>query len=138
MNTINQRSEYSLYNCNNNITFYWCWNPYYVHAGGQHKHWYMLFGENVVVWKTDRIVIYVYAYGKDIKKIEKKFIITGVTVYNFTTTNTTYFLIFNKSLYYVNKLDRSLVNINQIQPYVIGFWDNPYDPWHELTIKIND
>ena len=42
-------------------------------------------------------------------------------------TNTTYILVVNENLYYGNKLDQSLINLNQVRPYGIDFWGNPFD-----------
>jgi hypothetical protein len=35
-------------------------------------------------------------------------------------------------------VNESLINPNQIRSYSIPFWDNPFDPSHGLTIKVND
>ena len=55
-------------------------------------------GKNFVLIKTTRRVEDLYVYNKDIKTVETVPIITGTTSYNFPTTNTTYILVFTKSL----------------------------------------
>ena len=47
-------------------------------------------------------------------------------------------MIVNEALYYGKKLSHSLLNPNQLRHFGVGFWDNPYDVSHELSIEIKD
>ena len=62
-------------------------------------------------------------------------IVTGGTAWTDDTDNTTYILLFHEALYYGTKLSHSLINPNQIRHFGIGFWDNPYDENHPLSIE---
>ena len=62
-------------------------------------------------------------------------IVSGATAYKDQGSGETYILVFHESLYYGSNLDHTLVNPNQLQMNGVNFWDNPFDPMHELCIE---
>ena len=64
-------------------------------------------------------------------------IVSGATAWDDPVTGETLILVVNEGLYYGKKLDHSLLNPNQIRAYQVGFWDNPYDPYHSLSIDVD-
>ena len=42
----------------------------------------------------------------------------------------------NEGLFYGNKIDRTIINPNQIRHYQIYYWDNTYDRLHNFSIVI--
>ena len=65
-------------------------------------------------------------------------IVTGGTAWDDPLTGTTYILVFHEGLFYGPKLDHSLINPNQVRMHGLGYWDNPFDPSHDLSIDINE
>ena len=59
------------------------------------------------------------------------------TAYDDPVSGDTFILVFNKSLYFGEKLDHTLINSNQIRAYGIPLWDNPYDPSCALNIEVS-
>ena len=79
-----------------------------------------------------------YAYDSSIKPIENIPIITRATDYDNPVTRDAFILVVHISLYYGKKLDRSLINPNQVRSYGIPFWDNPFDAAHLLSIEVDN
>ena len=81
-----------------------------------------------------------YAYDASIKPIENVPIVAGATAYDDPHTGKIYILVFNKALYYGEKLDHSLIkNLNQLRSFGIPvFWDNLFHPSRNLTIEVNN
>ncbi len=94
-------------------------------------------GANFVVISYTSRTADVYPYDSSYKPIRSVPIVTGATTYHHPNGES-YILIINEALYYGNKLDHSLINPNQLRHNGVGFWDNPYDPMHELTIEVYD
>ena len=54
-------------------------------------------------------------------------------------TGNTYILVFDKALYYGEKLKHTLINPNQVRAYGISLWDNTFDQQaRPLSVKVND
>ena len=85
------------------------------------------FVKNYVILKNTSRTANVYAYDTSIKPLEGVPIVSGATAYDDLVTNTTYILVIIVALYYGNKLDHSLINLNQVRAYWIYLWDNPFD-----------
>jgi len=64
-------------------------------------------------------------------------IVSGATTYHHPN-GSSYILVINEALYYGKKLTHTLINPNQIRHNGIGFWDNPYDSSHQLSIDIDE
>ena len=64
-------------------------------------------------------------------------IVTGATVWTNAVDGTAYLLIFHESLWMGDKLDHTLVNLNQLRAYGINVQDNPLDA-KPLSITTND
>ena len=61
-------------------------------------------------------------------------VVTNATAWTDTQSGATYILIYNKSLTFKNDMYHLLINPNQLRPFGILVWDNPYDS--ECTIDI--
>lgn len=61
---------------------------------------------------------------------------TGATAYDHPD-GYTILLIINEALWYGSRLPHSLWNPNQLRSFGIPYWDNPFDPSHELSIELN-
>jgi len=94
-------------------------------------------GKNFLVLHSTYRTADVYAYDTSIKPIENVPIVTAATAFDDPTSGNTFILVFNEALYYGEKLDHSLINPNQIRSYGIPFWDNPFDPAHDLSIEVH-
>ena len=95
-------------------------------------------GNNFVVLSMTNKTADVFPYDNSYTPLRNVPIVTGGTAYDDPNTGTTYILVFNESLYYGEKLKHSLLNPNQIRHNHIDFWDNPFDPNHELCIDVPD
>ena len=81
-----------------------------------------------------------YSYIKDISPIFGVPILSGATAWDDPVTGQTYILVINEVLYYGNKMDHSLINVNQIRAYGIPLWDNAYNQSRngELSIELDE
>ena len=79
----------------------------------------------------------VYPYDESYTPITNVPIVSGATTYHHPNGNS-YILIIHEALYYGKRLSHSLINPNQLRHFGIGFWDNPYDTSHNLSIEIDD
>ena len=77
----------------------------------------------------------VYPYDDPYRPMTNVPIVTGATTYHHKDGNS-YILVINEALYYDNRLKHSLINPNQIRHNGIGYWDNPYDSTHQLSIEV--
>jgi hypothetical protein len=93
-------------------------------------------GKNFIVLNATYRTADVYAYDTSTQPIENVPIVSGGTAYDDPVSGDTFILVFNESLYYGEKLDHSLINPNQLRAYGIQFWDNPFDPTHNLSIEV--
>ena len=94
-------------------------------------------GKNFVVLNAICRMADVYAYDTSIQPMENVPIVSGGAAYNNPVSGDTYVLVFNKSLYYGEKLDHSLIYPIQLRSYGIPFWDNPFDPAHNFSITVS-
>ena len=94
-------------------------------------------GKNFLVVHSTYRTADVYAYDTSIQPIENVPIVTAATASDDPESGDTFILVFNEALYYREKLDHSLINPNQIWSYGIPFWDNPFDPEHNLSIEVH-
>ena len=91
-------------------------------------------GTNFLVLSMSSRTADVYPYDSSYSPIVNVPIVSGATAYDDDNTGETYILVFNELLYYGPKLDHSLLNPNQLRMHGLGFWDNPFDTNHELSI----
>lgn len=77
----------------------------------------------------------VYPYDESYAPMTNVPIVSGATAWD-DEDGTTYILVFNESLYYGSKLHHSLINPNQVRMNGVDFWDNPFDPYHRLSIEV--
>ena len=91
-------------------------------------------GTNFLVLSMSSRTADVYPYDSSYSPIVNVPIVSGATAYDDDNTGETYILVFNESLYYGPKLDHSLLNPNQLRMHGLGFWDNPFDTNHGLSI----
>ena len=94
-------------------------------------------GTNFIILQYTQRTVDVYPYDTSYKPMTNVPIVSGATAWTNPRDNTTYILIFHESLYYGTKLDHSLINPNQVRSSGIDFWDNPFDPLHEIGIEID-
>lgn len=95
-------------------------------------------GANFSLFNRTHRVADVYGYDGTSGKATNVPIASGATAYDCTHTNKTWILIIHEGLFYGSDLDHSLLNPNQIRAHGVKFWDNPYDPNHDLCIEISD
>ena len=96
-------------------------------------------GTNFVIMNYTSRMADVFPYDSSYAPLKNVPIVTGATAWDDPITKATYILVFHESLYYGTKLNHSLLNPNQIrQNHGIGYWDNPFDPLHDLAIKTDD
>ena len=60
------------------------------------------------------------------------------TAYECPRNQKTYILFHNEMLFFVDELDHTLLNPNQMCNYGIPFWDNPFEIYRVLVIEISD
>ena len=77
----------------------------------------------------------VYPYDEAYEPITNVQIVTGATVFHHPCGQS-YILVVNEALFYGTKLKHTLLNPNQIRHNSHGFWDNPYDTEHILSIEL--
>ena len=65
-------------------------------------------------------------------------IVSGATTVMDIITGTSFIVLINEALYYVNKLNHSLINPNQLRCYETMVWDNPFDLCRVFCIKTGD
>ena len=94
-------------------------------------------GCNFVIMNYTNRQADVYAYDSKHAPVTNIPIVSGATAWTNPNTRETILLIFHESLFFGSSLDHSLLNPNQIRHNCIDFWDNPYDPAHELSIVID-
>ena len=94
-------------------------------------------GINFTVLSYTNRMADVYPYDSSYQPITNVPIVTGATTYHHHDGNS-YILVINEALYYGDRLGHSLINPNQIRHHGIGYWDNPYDKRHQLSIEIYD
>ena len=63
-------------------------------------------------------------------------IATCATAYTFPTTGETFIIVHPEMLYFGPSLDHTLLNPNQIRKFGVPYWDNPYDPHHDMSIEL--
>ena len=95
-------------------------------------------GSNFVILSYTNRSADVYPYDKSYEPVANVPIVSGATAYDCPTTNNTYILVFNESLYYGTQLDHSLWNPNQLRENGFPCWDNPYDATRELEVDLGD
>ena len=78
-----------------------------------------------------------YAYDSSYAPVNNVPIVSGVTAWTNPPTQETILLVFHESLYFGHALDHSLINPNQVRHNHIDYWDNPFDPLHELSIVVD-
>ena len=76
----------------------------------------------------------VYAFDSNYAPVNNIPIVSGATAWTNPTTKETVILVFHESLYFGIALGHSLINRNQVHHHGIDYWDNPYDPSHDLSI----
>ena len=91
-------------------------------------------GTNFTILSMTHRTADVYPYDSSYSPIENVPIVSGATAFDCPYSNNTYILVFHESLYYGPKLDHSLINPNQLRAYGLGYWDNPFDTQHQLSI----
>ena len=92
-------------------------------------------GANFTVLHYTNRTADVYPYDASYEPVKSVPIVTGATTYHHPNGQA-YIIIINEALFYGNKLDHSLINPNQVRFNGVGFWDNPYDDMHELSIEL--
>ena len=80
----------------------------------------------------------VYTYDESYTPLLNVPIVSDATAYGDPDTGQTSILVFNKILYYGDKLGHSLINPNQILHFGIDLWDNAYGRNHDLSIEVDD
>ena len=95
-------------------------------------------GTNFIPLSFTQRVADVFPYDESAEPITNVPIVTGATAWTDMSTNETYILVFHESLYYGSKLSHSLINTNQLRHFGVEFWDNPFDPNHDLSIVHDD
>ena len=93
-------------------------------------------GKNFIVLSFTNRTADVYPYDESYQPMTNVPIVSGATVVDLED-GSSFILILNESLYYGTKLDHSLINPNQLRHAGVDFWDNPYDPHHELSIEVD-
>jgi hypothetical protein len=68
----------------------------------------------------------VQPYSDDYSPVTDIAIITGATAYDCTSTFQTYILVFNEGLDFIDRLQHSLINPNQMRYAGINVQDNPF------------
>ncbi|CAJ1936118.1 unnamed protein product [Cylindrotheca closterium] len=91
-------------------------------------------GKNFVIMSYTPRLANVYAYDPALPPTNVP-IVSGATAYDCPQSGNTFILIFNKALYYGNRLDHSLINPNQVRKFGIPLWDNPFDEVRNIGIK---
>ena len=94
-------------------------------------------GNNFIIMSYTSRTADVYPYDESYTPITNVPIVSGATTYHHPNGNS-YILIIHEALYYGKRLSHSLINPNQLRHFGIGFWDNPYDTSHNLSIEIDD
>ena len=79
----------------------------------------------------------VYAYDSNYVPVNNIPIVFGAMAWTNPTTKETVILVFHESLYFGIALNHSLINPNQVRHHGIDYWDNPYDPSHDLSIVVD-
>lgn len=94
-------------------------------------------GTNFTVLSYTNRTADVYPYDEAYDPITNVPIVTGATVFHHPCGQS-YILVVNEALFYGTKLKHTLLNPNQIRHNGHGFWDNPYDTGHVLSIEVYD
>ena len=95
-------------------------------------------GSNFVILSYTQRTADVYPYDSSYEPMHNVPIVTGATVYTDPKTGSSFILIINEGLYYGKKLDHSLFNPNQLRHHGTQVWDNPFDPYRNLSIETED
>ena len=61
--------------------------------------------------------------------------VSGATTATENITGNSFIMVVNEVLYYGNKLDHSLINLNQLRCYGMMVWDNPFDENRDLCLE---
>lgn len=93
---------------------------------------------NFVVLLYTSTTVDVYPYNKSYEPIRSVPIVSGATVYHHPYIGRSCILIVNEALYYGPRLNHSLINPNQVRHNGNGFWDNPFDHTHDLSIELHE
>ena len=94
-------------------------------------------GTNFTVISYTNRTADVYPYDEAYEPITSVPIVSGATVFHHPSGQS-YILVVNEALFYGTKLKHTLLNPNQIRHHGHGFWDNPYDTEHVLSIEPYD
>ena len=62
-------------------------------------------------------------------------IVSGATNIMDNITGNSFIMLVNEELYYRNKLNRSLINPNQLRYYGAIVWDNPFGPNMDIYLE---
>ena len=92
-------------------------------------------GTNFIILQYTRRSADVYPYDTSYQPTTQVPIVTGATAWTDPSTETTYILVFNESLYFGPKLDHSLINPNQLRYNGVTFCDNPFDHMQDLSLQ---
>ena len=80
----------------------------------------------------------VYPYDPSYKLFYNMLIVSGATTVMDSITRNSSIVVINEALYYGKKLNRSLINPDQLRFYETMVWYNPFDPYNYLCIKTGD
>ena len=95
-------------------------------------------GSNFIVLAMMQRTANVYPYDPSYKPLHNVPIVMGATMVTDTVSGKSFIMVINEALYYDKKLDHSLINPNQFCHHGTMIWDNPYDPYHDLSIDIDN
>ena len=94
-------------------------------------------GSNCVVLSYTGKECEVSPYSSEYKAVRNVPVVSGAMVWTNPTDGTAYVLVSHESLWMGDKLDHTLVNLNQLQAYRVSVQDNPFDT-KPLSITAND
>ena len=95
-------------------------------------------GANFKVLNITERTADVYPYNDSYKPMYGVPIVSAATLYKNKDTGESFILVIHEGLYYGPKLGHSLFNPNQLRAAGTMVWDNPYDPYRDLTIEASD
>ena len=79
-----------------------------------------------------------YPYEPSYKPLYNVPIVSGATTVTDSITGKSFIIVINEALYYGKKLNHSLINPNQLRCYETMVWDNPFEPYRDLCIEMDD
>ena len=94
-------------------------------------------GKNCVVLKFTNHVIDVYGFHDSLGAL-KSIPIASVATLAIDSKGKEVILVIHEALYFGDRMNHTLLSVNQLRAFDVSVWDNPCDPNHSLSIEADN